>query len=193
MLEKNTILKVKNRDNGGVGYTIPDLGNLHRTFQAGEEKEISMEELRKLSYLPGGKAILRNYLVIEDNPEAVEELLSTVEPEYYYTDEDIKKLLTEGTLDQFQDCLDFAPEGTVNLLKKYAVELELNDVAKRKALLEATGFNVTTAIEANRKDDLDEEEAPVKTRRTATINSSTQGRRTNGMTLSESKYKVVNR
>ena len=193
MLEKNTILKVRNRDNGGVGYTIPDLGNLHRTFQAGEEKEISMEELRKLSYLPGGKAILRNYLVIEDNPEAVEELLSTVEPEYYYTDEDIKKLLTEGTLDQFQDCLDFAPEGTVNLLKKYAVELELNDVAKRKALLEATGFNVTTAIEANRKDDLDEEEAPVKTRRTATINSSTQGRRTNGMTLSESKYKVVNR
>ena len=193
MLEKNTILKVRNRDNGGVGYTIPDLGNLHRTFQAGEEKEISMEELRKLSYLPGGKAILRNYLVIEDNPEAVEELLSTVEPEYYYTDEDIKKLLTEGTLDQFQDCLDFAPEGTVNLLKKYAVELELNDVAKRKALLEATGFNVTTAIEANRKDDLDEEEAPVKTRRTAAINSSTRGRRTNGMTLSESKYKVVNR
>lgn len=193
MLEKNTILKVRNRDNGGVGYTIPDLGNLHRTFQAGEEKEISMEELRKLSYLPGGKAILKNYLVIEDNPEAVEELLSTVEPEYYYTDEDIKKLLTEGTLDQFQDCLDFAPEGTVNLLKKYAVELELNDVAKRKALLEATGFNVTTAIEANRKDDLDEEEAPVKTRRTAVINSSTQGRRTNGMTLSESKYKVVNR
>lgn len=193
MLEKNTILKVRNRDNGGVGYTIPDLGNLHRTFQAGEEKEISMEELRKLSYLPGGKAILKNYLVIEDNPEAVEELLSTVEPEYYYTDEDIKKLLTEGTLDQFQDCLDFAPEGTVNLLKKYAVELELNDVAKRKALLEATGFNVTTAIEANRKDDLDEEEAPVKTRRTAAINSSTQSRRTNGMTLSESKYKVVNR
>lgn len=193
MLEKDTILKVRNRDNGGVGYTIPDLGNLHRTFQAGEEKEISMEELRKLSYLPGGKAILKNYLVIEDNPEAVEELLSTVEPEYYYTDEDIKKLLTEGTLDQFQDCLDFAPEGTVNLLKKYAVELELNDVAKRKALLEATGFNVTTAIEANRKDDLDEEEAPVKTRRTAAINSSTQGRRTNGMTLSESKYKVVNR
>ena len=171
MLEKNTILKVRNRDNGGVGYTIPDLGNLHRTFQAGEEKEISMEELRKLSYLPGGKAILKNYLVIEDNPEAVEELLSTVEPEYYYTDEDIKKLLTEGTLDQFQDCLDFAPEGTVNLLKKYAVELELNDVAKRKALLEATGFNVTTAIEANRKDDLDEEETPVKTRRTAAINS----------------------
>ena len=193
MLEKNTILKVRNRDNGGVGYTIPDLGNLHRTFQSGEEKEIPMEELRKLSYLPGGKAILKNYLVIEDNPKAVEELLSTVEPEYYYTDEDIKKLLTEGTLDQFQDCLDFAPEGTINLLKKYAVELELNDVAKRKALLEATCFNVTTAIEANRKDDLDEEEAPAKTRRTAAINSATPGRRTSGIASSESKYKVVNR
>lgn len=193
MLDKNTIIKVMNRDNGGVGYTIPDLGNLHRTFQAGETKEVTMDELRKLHYLPGGPSILRNYLVI-DNPEAVAELLSEVEPEYYYTDEDIKKLLTQGSLAQFQDCLDFAPEGTVNLLKKYAVELELNDVAKRKALLDATGFNVTSAIEANRKDETEEEE-PQKTRRAAAINETQKPtRRTSGIaTVSDSKYKVISK
>ena len=42
MLEDKTILKVSNRDNGSVGYTIPDLGNLHRTFQPGETKEVTM-------------------------------------------------------------------------------------------------------------------------------------------------------
>ena len=32
MLEKDTLIRVRNRDNGKVGYTIPDLGNLHRQF-----------------------------------------------------------------------------------------------------------------------------------------------------------------
>ena len=63
MLEDKTILKVSNRDNGSVGYTIPDLGNLHRTFQPGETKEVTMGELRKLSYLPGGLNILKNLLI----------------------------------------------------------------------------------------------------------------------------------
>ena len=72
MLEKNTLIKVTNRDNGTVGYTIPDLGNLHRTFQSGETKEVSMDELRRLSYIPGGHQILENYLVIE-NEEAVQD------------------------------------------------------------------------------------------------------------------------
>ena len=90
MLDKNTIIKVTNRDNGTVGYTIPDLGNLHRLFQAGETKEITMEELRKLSYVPGGNNILKNYLIL-DNEEAVNELLSKVEHKNYKKEEDIKK------------------------------------------------------------------------------------------------------
>lgn len=185
MLDKNTIIKVTNRDNGTVGYTIPDLGNLHRLFQAGETKEITMEELRKLSYVPGGNNILKNYLIL-DNEEAVSELLSEVEPEYYYTEEDIKKLLTEGTLDQFEDALDFAPEGTLNLIKKLAVDLQLNDMNKRKALINKLGFNVTAAIEANEMDD-DEVVTETKTRRAAAITSDTEAlkRRT------ASNYKVV--
>ena len=148
-----------------------------------------MEELRKLSYIPGGMFLLRNNLVL-DNPEAIAELLNEVEPEYYYTEEDIKTLLTTGTLAQFEDCLDFAPEGTINLVKKLSVELELNDVSKRKALLEKTGFNVTTAIEANQMDE--EVVTETKTRRAAAITktpiTTTSGRRSAPVA---SKYKVV--
>lgn len=189
MLDKNTIIKVTNRSNGSTGYTIPDLGNLHRTFQGGETKELTMEELRKLSYIPGGMFLLRHNLVL-DNQDAIVELLSEVEPEYYYTEEDIKTLLTTGTLAQFEDCLDFAPEGTINLVKKLSVDLELNDVAKRKALLEKTGFNVTTAIEANQMEE--EVVTETKTRRAEAITktplATTSGRRSAPVS---SKYKVV--
>lgn len=193
MLDKDTIIKVTNRGNGTVGYSIPDLGNLHRTFQSGETKEITMEELRKLSYIPGGMTILKQYLVL-DNQDAVSELLNTVEPEYYYTKEDIVKLLNEGTLDQFKDCLDFAPKGTIDLVRKLAVELKLNDVAKRQALLDKTGFNVTAAITANEESEADEEVTEEKTRRTAAISkapkTSTPERRT---TAVKSNYKVVSK
>ena len=189
MLEDKTILKVSNRDNGSVGYTIPDLGNLHRTFQPGETKEVTMGELRKLSYLPGGLNILKNLLII-DNKEAVEELVGEVEPEYYYTEEDIKKLITEGSLEQFEDCLDFAPRGTINLLKKLSVEMKLNDMAKRKALLAVTGFNVTNAINANEasvEDDSDETETKSKRRATSIKDDSdAKTRRT-----TTSRYNVV--
>ena len=193
MLDKDTIIKVTNRGNGTVGYSIPDLGNLHRTFQSGETKEITMEELRKLSYIPGGMTILKQYLVL-DNQDAVSELLNTVEPEYYYTKEDIVKLLNEGTLDQFKDCLDFAPKGTIDLVRKLAVELKLNDVAKRQALLDKTGFNVTAAITANEESEADEEVTEEKTRRTAAISkapeTSTPERRA---TAVKSNYKVVSK
>ena len=147
MIEKDTLIKVINRVNGTVGYTIPDLNNLHRSFQANESKELTMEELRKLSYIPGGDVILRDCLVIE-NSEAVAVLWGEVEPEYNYTEAEIKELLEHGTLNQFLDALDFAPKGVIDLIKDYAVKLELNDVAKRKAILDKTGFNVTTAIES---------------------------------------------
>jgi hypothetical protein len=52
-----------------------------------------------------------------------------------------------GTLDQFLDCLDFAPESVREIIKDMAVELPLNDVAKRNAVQEKLGFDVTRAIE----------------------------------------------
>lgn len=186
MLEKDTLIKVINRDNGTVGYTIPDLGNLHRNFQPREEKEVTMDELRKLSYLPGGMVILKDCLIIK-NKEALEELLPEVEPEYFYSEEDIKKLLLTGSLDQLMDCLDFAPIGVIDLVKELAVRLKINDISKREAIFEKTGFNVNKAIEINKE--TDENEIPKeKARRTTPVSSTSTatGRRT-----APPKYKVT--
>ena len=147
MIENNMTVKVTNRDNGSVGYSVPDLG-VHRTFQPKESKEISAEELRKLSYLPGGDVIIKDYLIIH-NEELLKELLGEVEPEYYYSEDEVKTLLLSGSLEQLQDCLDFAPNGVIDLIKSLAVNLKIDNVSKRKAIQDKTGFNVTRAIEIN--------------------------------------------
>jgi hypothetical protein len=189
MLDKNTLVKVTNRDNGRVGYTIPDL-NLYRQYQAGETKEITMEELRKLSYVPGGYDILQNCLLIQ-NEEARAELFPSVEPEYYYTAEDVKRLLTTGSLDELLDCLDFAPEGVIDLVKQYAVDLKINDLSKREAILKKTGFNVTTAININKETD-EESKAAAPTRRVSTTSTSDTDESKGGTSRRTSpKYKVV--
>lgn len=157
MVEDSRKVKIKNRvGNGTVGYTIPDMNNLTRIFEDGEEKIVTFEEIRKLSYLHGGSKILKNYLTIEDK-EILSEINFIPEPEYFYTREDIIRLMQTGSLDEFLDCLDFAPDGVKETIKTLAVELPLNDVAKRDAIQEKLGFNVTNAIE-NKK--ITEEDVP---------------------------------
>lgn len=160
MIDKDTLIKVTNRDRGFVGYTIPDLHNLHRVFKSGETKEVPMEELRKLCFntSEGGRRILEKYLIIH-NEDAVKELLTQVEPEYYYTDENVKTLLTQGTLAQLEDCLNFGTEGVINLVKKYAVELEINEFTKRQLIQEKTGLDVTNAIKIKNEAHEDGEES----------------------------------
>ena len=181
MLAKDTIIKVTNRDNGVVGYKIPEMG-IHRQFQKGEIKEITMDELRKLSYRPGGQVILRECLIVHSE-EALRELNPDFEPEYFYTEAEVKDLLLHGTYEAFLDCLDFAPEGVINLVKDLAVKLEINDLAKREAIQKKTGLNVSKAIEFNKisKEELEAEET--KKRRTAAPKAATAepeavGRRT---------------
>jgi len=149
MVDKDKIIKVTNRDKGSVGYIIPDLGNLNRQFQPGETKDLTFEELQKLSWIPGGMYMLQNCLVLDD-AAAVEELLGEVEPEYYYVEKNVKYLLQYGTLDEFLDCLDFAPAGVLDMIKDLAVELPLNDVQKREVIRDKLGFDVDFAVEMER-------------------------------------------
>ena len=169
MIEKDTLIKVKNRESGTVGYTIPGVGDVHRSFSKGETKEIPMDELRKLSYISGGKILLQNYLIVQ-NQDALKELLSDdVEPEYYYGEEEIKKLLLTGSNDQLLDCLEFAPEGVIGLVKDLAVSLKINDISRRNIILVKTGFNVTNAIAINEETIEDEGEEAKSSRRSAPV------------------------
>ena len=164
-MEKSTLIKVLNRDNGAVVYAIPEMNGLKRVYQAGETKEITFEEIEKLSYIPGGMELLQDCLVILDNDEAIKEILGHVEPEYSYTKEDVINLMKNGSLDEFLDCLDFAPEGVKDLIKTLSVELPLNDVAKREAILNKLGFNVDNAIRIKRESEEPTKEEPTTRRR----------------------------
>ena len=141
------IIEVKNRDSGSVGYSLPDTG-VHRNFEPGEIKKIPMAELEQLQYIPGGQFTLKNLLLINDQI-ALDVLNIEPEPEYYYEATDVVKLLTEGTLAQLEDCLNFAPEGVIELIKQKSVELEIPDTNKRKLIQEKTGFSVNNAIYVN--------------------------------------------
>ena len=194
MIDEKKIVRVTNRDNGHVGYRIPDMNNLVRDFSANETKNITVEELKKLAYISGGPTLIRDYLVIED-PEVVEEILGDVEPEYYYNEEDVKKLLLNGSLDELKDCIEFAPKGTVDLVKQLAVELPINDITKRKAILDMTGFNVDAAIMINEetKDEMEDTQKVRRVNEPVKEEVKSTGRRAAAPTVSESKYKILDK
>ena len=141
----NKTVNVKNRGTGEVGYTLPDTG-VRRTWMPGEvKKSISVAELEQATYIPGGQKLMQKYLVINDK-DVCDYLGIETEPEYFYGEDEIKILLKSGTLDQLLDCLDFAPTGVLDLVKKIAVETKLNDVQKRQAIKDKIGFDITAAI-----------------------------------------------
>lgn len=141
----NTIMyNVKNRSAGIATYKIPELG-IRRSFQAGEVKKISAEELEKLTYRPGGMALLANFLQIME-PEAIAKVGLRTEPEYNMSEKDIINLMKNGSLDEFLDCLDFAPPGVIDLIKKFSVSLPLTDFQKVNALKAKTGFDAAAAL-----------------------------------------------
>ena len=142
-MSKTTCL-VKNRGAGYITYKIPEDG-VRRSFAPGETKEISYQELEKLTFQPGGMMILTNYLQIIE-----QDVLNTfgirTEPEYHMNEQDVAKLIKTGSLDAFLDALDFAPIAVIDLIKKLSVEIPLMDMEKRKALKAKTGFDVDAAL-----------------------------------------------
>ena len=176
-MESSKILKVKNRSASLAVYSIPEI-NIRREFAPGETKNITYGELENLSYQPGGRAIMQNFLQIID-PEATGDLGINREPEYDLSEQQIVDLMTKGSLDAFLDCLDFAPVGVIDLIKKFSISLPLNDIDKRDALKKKTGFDVTVAL-ANmqkEKEDMDVPTVESKERRVK-IESAPEGRRT---------------
>jgi hypothetical protein len=140
-------MKVTNRSSSQVGYAIPDL-NIKRLYQPGETKNVSQEELEKLQYEPGGLYILANFLQVSQDD--AKKLDIHPEREYYLSAEGVKELIRHGSLDEFLDCLDFAPKGVIDMIRELAVTLPMTDTEKAEAFFEKTGFNVLKAIENQR-------------------------------------------
>lgn len=137
---------VKNRNNGYTGYTLPN--GVKRQFTLGQTRKIDINELKELRDCDGGEYILKNYLIIDDQ-NALDFLDLHPEPEYFYTEAEIKELLTTGSLDQLEDALNFAPQGVIDIIKDMGVKIELPDTRKRKMIFEKTGFSIDNAIMVN--------------------------------------------
>lgn len=141
-MEKTCV--ITNRSAGIVSYSIPE-DNVHRTFQSGESKRIPLDEIEKLAYQPGGAVLIAEYLQIK-NQDVIDGYGFEPEPEYYMTEADIIELIKNGSLDAWLDCLDFAPAGVIDLVKKLSISVPLSDYEKRKALSEKLKFDVDAAI-----------------------------------------------
>lgn len=144
MIEKTKELIITNRSASTVYYTVPNL-RVNRTLAAGQSIRVTYDELEQLSFTPGGNRLLSEFLMITD-PEKPGGISTVVEPEYYYTDKEVKELLLNGSTDELLDAIDFGPEGTKSLIKKWAVELPVNDVKKREIIKDKLYLDVTAVL-----------------------------------------------
>lgn len=187
IISKRTIVPIQNRNRGTTCYTLPN--GIKREFAPGQTRNIDVDELKELAMTPGGEYALLNYFIINDT-DALSALQIETEPEYFYTETEVRKLLTEGSLDQLEDCLNFAPDGVIELIKKISVETELPDMRKRKLITSKIGFNIDNAITVNEimnEDDNKSDEKTVKPVRKAKAIETTPARKAEPVTA-KSKY-----
>lgn len=163
MEDENRKILVKNRSAATVIINIPNR-NIKLTLQPGQVvNSLTFADMKDYSYQPGGETILKQYLQLS---EADIKDLDFGEPqlEYNYSEQDIINLLNPATPDNFDaflDCLDFAPTGVIDLIKKYAVSLPVTDTRKLEAIKEQTGFDAAAAI---RHVEEEKEEKPEETK-----------------------------
>jgi hypothetical protein len=174
-LTRDSKIKVTNRSNGTVILKVQD-----RHFRA----ELNPKETRVLNYgdildvaaQPGGRNLIYNFLLIQDAEALRQGLNVKEEPEYWLTEEKIPSWMNTCSLDEFKDALQFAPQGVLDLIKKYAVSQPLNDMAKRIAIKDALQFDVTLAITNNEKSGEDEAaNAPSARRRSTSVSYEVPG------------------
>lgn len=169
---------IKNRSASVIVYSIPELG-VRRSFAPGESKRITFEEIEKLTYQPGGMNILTRFLQIQSD-DVLNSIGARVEPEYHMSENDVKNLLISGSLDQFLDVLDFAPDGVIDLVKRFSVELPLQNLEKRKALKEKIGLDVDAVLRHREEEKENPQDTILKTapQRRVQSEATTPGRRT---------------
>lgn len=170
------LVTVENRTAGKIVYQIPDR-HIRRELAPRQVIRVTKDEIEALAFTAGGLDLIRNHLLVKDE-EILDDLNVHREPEYYMNADNVAKLIKEGTLDEFKDALDFAPDGVKDMIKDLSVQIPLNDYSKRQALKEMTGFDVDAAIQHDKENKaIEEGEKPAaaapKTRRI----QATSGRR----------------
>lgn len=139
-------MKVYNRSDSNITYSLPEM-NIRRVFALGESKELDEKEMNALYQMDGGKTLIEEYLLVDDEEWCNKHFSEEPALEYFWKPDDIKKCLLQDELALFQETLEYAPLGVIDLIKMYAWQLPISDLNKIEAIKQATGFDVLAAIE----------------------------------------------
>ena len=176
-----TKIPVRNRTQGSVSYKLDSRLTARSWQKEGTVLYPTLEELKEVMMIPGGAYLLKNCLVIEDPEARLEVLGAEPEPEYLYGEKEIKTLLYEAEDEALLDCLDYAPQGVLELVRQYAIEKLPNSMAKIQAINEK--FNINLTHMADLVKDLEGEPAePVRELKRRTTPLQTQAITTGGVT-----------
>lgn len=149
-MDLNTKVAVIKRAKGSVGYKIDTL-RVSRSWKhdAKDPIYIPVAELIELTTIPGGRKLLEEYLIIQDEDARLEVLGIETPPEYSYTEKEINYLLHKGSNEQLLDCLDYAPKGVLDLVKMLAIQNKPDTTVKVDAINKKFGINLDELIKFN--------------------------------------------
>lgn len=169
LVPDDAMVKLVNMMDSPTGYKLTN--GMFRRFAPRGTMSVTAGEVREVSNMPGTITLFQNYLRIDNKDLATELGVSDDSFEHEYSwgkDEIVGALMTEP-IEVLLDALDYAPDAIKESLVDLAVELEIPDVNRRKAIKEATGKDVTKMIEIKNayKDDSQKGDDKPTERRTA--------------------------
>ena len=147
LVPDDTMVKLVNMMDSPTGYKL--MNGTFRRFAPRGTMSVTAGEVREVSNMPGTITLFQNYLRIDNKDLATDLGVSddSFEHEYSWGRDEIVGALTTEPIEVLLDALDYAPDAIKESLVDIAVELEIPDVNRRKAIKEATGKDVTKMIE----------------------------------------------
>lgn len=142
-VSNDTLVTVENMTSIDTGYVLDD--GTRRRFHSFARMNLPTEELRQCVY-QHGNYLFTNVLRICNDDLAAEFGIPEDMVEYKWTKSDIDEAITTMPLDEFLDAVDFGPTGIVEEMARQAVEREITDGERIKALNTATGLNIQQQI-----------------------------------------------
>lgn len=151
------MVKLTNMVNKTVGITLPEFG-VNRTWQKkGQSYAFPFDTVRDMLWDEGFKNMIdRGMLYIENMQDKIDlglEMEGTVEPENIIalTDEQIKKLLTTASFEDFKEMVDRINGTQVVNIANYAILNEIVDSAKCDYIYKVVRIDIIKAIARNKE------------------------------------------
>lgn len=144
-VDDTEIIALENIAGHDVGYTL-ESSNISRTITPKVTIRVPAREIRELATSYGGLIMLQNYIRINNKDLAKEIGVPDDCLEYWWTEEDVYAALTTEPIEVLLDALDFAPQGIKEQLEQKAIEEEISDNNRLKAISNALGVDLFSMI-----------------------------------------------